>query len=66
MVLFPTLYVREVYFDGDYGNTRVRNGMLGSFPPGLLAPTYLVVIYRALKGNYVLWGLNGKGSMIKT
>ena len=26
-------------FDGDFGTTRVRKGMLGSFPSGLLTPT---------------------------
>ena len=29
----------EVLFDGILGTTRVRKGMLGSLPPGLLTPT---------------------------
>ena len=34
-----SLFVSEVLFDGILGTTRVRKGMLGSLPPGLLTPT---------------------------
>ena len=60
------MFVSEVLVNGNCGTSRVRNHTLGSLPLGLITPTYLVVIYRALKGNYILWGLNGKGSMIET
>ena len=33
-------------FDGVYGKTRTRNGMLGSFSPSLLAPMYLVMLTK--------------------
>ena len=36
---------REAYFTGIHGR-RTRNGMLGSLPPGLLAPMYLVILYK--------------------
>ena len=35
--------------------TRTRNGMLGSFPLGLLAPMYLVMLY---KKGYMCYGDN--------
>ena len=34
-----SLFVSEVLFEGILGTTRVRKGMLGSLPPGLLTPT---------------------------
>ena len=34
-----SLFVSEVLLDGILGTIRVRKGMLGSLPPGLLTPT---------------------------
>ena len=34
-----SLFVSEVLLDEILGTTRVRKGMLGSLPPGLLTPT---------------------------
>ena len=38
--------------------TRIRNGMLGSLPLGLLAPMYLVMLYKkgytCYRDNYTI------------
>ena len=48
----------ENLVDGDYGTSRVRNGMPGSLPSGLLTPTMDCILS-------IHWGLCTLGNKLK-